>query len=300
MIEFLRTSEQRFNNLPNFPYEPHYIENLKGYDNLRMHYIDEGLKDSNEVFLCLHGQPTWAFLYRKMIPIFLNTGCRVIAPDFFGFGRSDKPVKEEVFTYDFHRNSIIEFIKNLDLKNISLVGQDWGGIYGLTLPMDMKERFKRLLIMNTIIPTGEFELSQGFLAFRDFVNRTPDIEPGRLIKSVTPHLTKEEIAAYNAPFPDIAYKSGIRKFPNLVPDSFNAPGADISRKARDYLQNEWEGETFMAIGMKDPVLGPPIMEIVKKMIRGCPKPLEIEEAGHFVQEWGEIVAKKALESFKLI
>jgi len=302
MVEALRTPEERFDDISNFPYKPLYIEDLNGYEGLRMHYIDEGPKDSEEVFLCLHGEPTWAYLYRKMIPVFLKAGCRVIAPDFFGFGRSDKPVKDEIYTYDFHRNFLIEFIKHLDLKNITMVGQDWGGIYGLTLPMEMPDRFKRLLIMNTEIPTfiGDFELSRGFLMFRDMMRGKPDLKASFMIKGLTPILTKQEIKAYNAPFPDSTYKAGLRMFPMLMPDNFDAPGADTSRRAAEFLSNNWEGETFMAIGMKDPVLGPPVMERVRKTIRNCSDPYPVEDASHFVQEWGKEVAKKALEYFKLI
>ena len=219
MVEFVRTPEERFKNIPYFPYDPHYIENLKGYEDLRMCYYDEGPKDSNEVFLCLHGEPTWSYLYRKMIPIFLDGRYRVVAPDFFGFGRSDKPIKDEIYTFDFHRNSLIEFINLLDLNNLALVGQDWGGILGLTLPMEFPNRFKRLLLMNTILGTGDFEISQGFKAFRDFMSKTPDIDAGRLIRGNTPMLTPEEVVAYNAPFIDIKYKAGIRRFPQLVPTS---------------------------------------------------------------------------------
>jgi pimeloyl-ACP methyl ester carboxylesterase len=299
LIEFVRTPEERFDNIPNFPYEPHYIEDLKGYEELRMCYYDEGPKDSNEVFLCLHGEPTWSFLYRKMIPIFLEGGYRIVAPDFFGFGRSDKPVKDEVYTFDFHRNFLIEFIELLELDNITLVGQDWGGIFGLTLPIEFPKRFKRLLLMNTILGTGDFEISDGFKAFRDFMSRTPDADAGRLIKSVTRHLTSEEVAAYDAPFLDVKYKAGVRRFPQLVPTSYDAPGAEISRKARDWYKIEWTGESFMVIGMADPVLGPPMMQILREMIPRCPEPFEIQEATHFVQEWGDIVAKKALEVFNL-
>ena len=299
MIDFLRTPEERFKNIPNFTYEPHYIENMKSYEDLRMAYYDEGPKDSNEAFLCLHGEPTWGFLYRKMIPIFLEGGYRIVAPDFFGFGRSDKPVNDEIYTFNFHRNSLIEFIKLLDLDNITLIGQDWGGILGLTLPMEFPNRFKRLILMNTILATGDFEISQGFKAFRDFMSKTPDIDAGRLIRGNTPILTSEEVAAYNAPFIDIKYKAGIRRFPQLVPTSFDAPGARISRRARDWFQNKWNGESFMAVGMADPVLGPPMMEILRGMIPRCPKPMEIKDAAHFVQEWGEEIAKKALEAFKL-
>lgn len=300
MIEFIRTPDDRFENLPNFPYKPRYINDLKGFNGLRMHYIDEGLKDSKELFLCLHGQPTWSYLYRKMIPIFVDAGYRTIALDFFGFGRSDKPIKEEVYTFDFHRNSLMEFIRRLDLNNIILVCQDWGGLLGLTLPVDMPEKFSRLLIMNTALGVGDIPLSKGFIYWRDWNNSHPDIEPGRLLAQQCPHLTEEEKRAYNAPFPDIKYKSGIRRFPNIVPDHPKAPGAKISQRARAWLQNKWSGESFMAVGMQDPVLGPSVMRILRTYIKGCPKPLRIKDAGHFVQEWGDQIAKKALEHFKLL
>ncbi len=299
MIEFLRTPDERFESLPGFAYEPHYIDDLKGYDALRMHYIDEGSNDINEVFLCLHGQPTWSYLYRKMIPIFLNAGYRTVAPDYFGFGRSDKPIEEKVYTFDFHRNSLLEFIKRLDLRNITLVVQDWGGLLGLTLPLDMPERFSRLLLMNTALGVGDIPLPKGFLFWREWNNNHPDLEPGRLIARQCPHLTEGEKNAYNAPFPDIKYKAGVRRFPNLVPDHLDAPGAKVSRLARDWLQNKWSGESFMAVGMQDPVLGPSVMRVLRTYIKGCPKPFRIKDAGHFVQEWGDQIAKKALQVFAM-
>lgn len=299
MINFLRTPDERFENLPNFPYNPHYIDNLQGYEDLRMHYIDEGPKDSNNVFLCLHGQPTWSYLYRKMIPVFVNAGYRAIALDYFGFGRSDKPVDDEVYTFSFHRDSLIEFIKKLDLNNITLVCQDWGGLLGLTLPMEFPNKFKKLLIMNTALGVGDVPLSKGFLFWREWNNKHPDLEPGRLLAQQCPHLTEDEKAAYNAPFPNIKYKAGVRTFPNFVPDQPDAPGAKISQRAREWLQNDWSGESFMAVGMQDPVLGPSVMRVLRTYIKGCPKPFRIKESGHFVQEWGDQIAKKALEAFKL-
>ncbi|MFX0073902.1 MAG: haloalkane dehalogenase [Candidatus Hermodarchaeota archaeon] len=299
MIKALRTPGERFEDISNFPYQPLYIEDLAGYEGLRMHFVDEGPKNSPYTFLCLHGQPTWAYLYRKMIPIFLDSGYRVIAPDYFGFGRSDKPVEDEIYTFEFHRNSIIEFINRLQIKNLILVAQDWGGLIGLTLPMEMPDRFSKLILMNTALGTGEGVPSPGFKAFRDWVNKTPDMDVGKLMLRGAPILTPEEMRAYDAPFPDITYKAGIRRFPNLLPTEYDAPGADISRSARDWFQKEWLGESFMAIGMQDPVLGPPVMENLRTMIPECPEPLLIEEAGHFVQEWGDIVAKKALETFNL-
>ena len=264
-----------------------------------IHYVDEGPADSKVTFLCLHGDPTWSYLYRKMIPIFVSAGYRIIAPDFLGFGRSDKPIEDGTYTFDFHRNFLIEFINQLNLRNIALVCQDWGGILGLTLPMDMPSRFTHLILMNTIIPIGDGVPSPGFKAFRDWVKKTPDMDVGRLMKAGTPILTPEEIDAYNAPFPDIKYKAGIRRFPQLVPTTPDAPGAEISRKARDWFQKEWTGESFMAVGMQDPVLGPSVMRKLRKMIPRCPSPLRIKDAGHFVQEWGDIVAHNALKHFKL-
>ncbi len=299
MIEAIRTPDERFKDLPGFPFTPHYLEDLAGYEGLRIHYLDEGPRDADNLFLCLHGEPTWSYLYRKMIPIFTAAGHRVVAPDFFGFGRSDKPVEEEVYRFDFHRGSLVAFIERLDLKNITLLCQDWGGLIGLTLPMDMPDRFSRLLVMNTALGTGDVQLSDGFVAWREWVNNNPDMAIGTLMKRACPHLSSEERRAYDAPFPDIRYKAGVRRFPNLVPDHPEAPGAALSREAREWLSNKWAGSTFMAIGMQDPVLGPPVMHALRRVIRGCPEPYEMNYAGHFVQEWGEEAAKKALIAFGL-
>jgi haloalkane dehalogenase len=297
MTKVLRTPEERFINLPDFPFDPVYIENLKGFGGLRLHYVDEGPKNSDQTFLCLHGEPTWGYLYRKMIPIFTEAGYRVVAPDFFGFGRSDKPMEEDVYTFDFHRNMLISFIEHLELKNITLVCQDWGGILGLTLPMEMTDKFFRLLIMNTTLGTGDVQLSKGFLDWRAWVRKNPDMSAGRLLKLTCPHLSESECSAYDAPFPDIHYKAGARRFPEMVPDSQDAPGAELSRRARNWLRNNWEGSVFMAIGMKDPVLGPPVMQALRNDIRNCPEPYEHPDAGHFVQEWGEEIAKEAIAAF---
>ena len=296
-MEILRTPEERFKNLPSFPYAPHYIDGLPGFPALRMHYVDEGPRGAEHVFLCLHGEPSWGYLYRKMIPVFTAAGGRVTAPDFFGFGRSDKPADEAVYTFDFHRETLIAFIETLRLKRITLVCQDWGGLIGLTLPMDMAERFERLIVINTFLPTGDGPLGKGFLAWRAFANAHPDMEVGRLIQRGTPHLSDAEAAAYDAPFPDARFKAGVRRFPNLVPDRPDAPGAALSRRARAWWTNEWRGKSFMAIGAADPVLGEPAMLRLREIIRGCPPPMVLKEAGHFVQEWGEEVARAALTAF---
>ena len=297
MADVLRTSDERFNELPDFPFVPRYIDGLKGYDGLRLHYVDEGPQDAENIFLCLHGEPTWSYLYRKMIPVFTAAGHRAVAPDYFGFGRSDKPVQDDIYQFDFHRGSLIAFIEHLDLSNIVLVCQDWGGLLGLTLPMDIPDRISRLVVMNTTLGTGTLKLSEGFKAWRKYVQENPDFNVGGLMKRSCPILSNGEIAAYDAPFPDEQYKAGVRRFPAMVPDHPKAQGAELSRRAQEWLKTEWAGESFMAIGMQDPVLGPPVMRRLRKYIKGCPEPFEIADAGHFVQEWGEAVARKALNAF---
>ncbi len=297
MTAILRTPEERFADLPGFSYAPEYVANLKGFEGLRMHYADTGPADAGHTFLCLHGEPTWSYLYRRMIPVFTAAGQRAVAPDFFGFGRSDKPADEGVYTFDFHRDALIAFVEHVDLRRIILVCQDWGGLLGLTLPMAMPERFERLLIMNTMLGTGDHTLSKGFQDWRDWVRQNPDLSPGRLMQLTCPHLSPAECAAYDAPFPDVRYKAGVRRFPEMVPDRPDAPGAGISRAAREWLQTSWTGPVFMAVGMKDPVLGPPVMAALRRVIAGCPAPYEHAEAGHFVQEWGEDIATQALAAF---
>ncbi|WP_300295162.1 haloalkane dehalogenase [Ferrovibrio sp.] len=290
MIEALRTPDDRFDNLPGYGFRPHYLTHENG---LRMHYLDEG-RHGARTFLCLHGQPTWSYLYRRMIPVFVAAGHRVVAPDLFGFGRSDKPREDAAYTFDFHRDSLIALIRALNLQDVVLVCQDWGGLLGLTIPMKMPERFTGLLVMNTALGTGDVPLGQGFLDWRAWNNKNPDMQIAKLMARSCPHLTPKEAAAYEAPYPDAAYKGGVRRFPNLVPDSPEAPGAATSRRAREFWMKDWSGKSFMAIGMTDPVLGPPVMHGLRKIIRGCPAPLELPEAGHFVQEWGERVAEAAL------
>jgi haloalkane dehalogenase len=244
----LRTPDERFLDLPGYPYAPRYVQDLPGFAGLRLHYLDEGRRDAAHAFLCLHGQPTWSYLYRKMIPVFVAAGERVVAPDLFGFGKSDKPADEGFYTFSRHRDALIAFIERLDLVDITLVCQDWGGLLGLTLPMDLPQRFTRLLIMNTALGTGDLPLTEGFVAWRAWCNKNPDMDVAKLM-------------------------------------------------ARSCWQSQWQGQSFMAIGMKDPVLGPPVMQPLRKLIRGCPAPYEQPEAGHFAQEWGEDIAQRALRAF---
>jgi pimeloyl-ACP methyl ester carboxylesterase len=297
MSAILRTPDERFDGLPGFPFAPRYLDDLGASRGLRAHYLDEGPRDAAQVFLCLHGEPTWSYLYRRMIPPLVGAGHRVVAPDFLGFGRSDKPADDAVYTFDFHRGHLLALVERLDLRGITLVVQDWGGLLGLTLPMEMAGRFTRLLVMNTALATGDVPLGEGFLAWRAYVNGHPDLECGKLLRRTCPHLSEAEGAAYDAPFPDARHKGGVRRFPSLVPDSPDAPGAPLSRRARDWWRTAWSGDAFMVVGARDPALGPPAMAYLRAQIRGCPEPLVLPEAGHFVPEWGEAVARAALAHF---
>jgi pimeloyl-ACP methyl ester carboxylesterase len=294
MSEVLRTPDDRFASLPGWGYAPHYVDDLPGYAGLRIHHADEGPRGAARTFLCLHGEPTWGYLYRKMMPVFIAAGHRVVVPDMPGFGRSDKPADDAVYTFEFHRSLLLAFIERLDLTGVTLVCQDWGGLLGLTLPMDMPRRFDGLIVMNTTLGTGEHKLTEGFVQWRDYVATTPDLNCAALLKRACPVLSDAEAAAYEAPYPDARFKAGVRRFPQLVPDGIDAPGAALSRRARDFWRDTWSGRSFMAIGMKDPVLGPPVMMGLHKIIRGCPPPMQVADGGHFVQEWGEPIARAAL------
>jgi haloalkane dehalogenase len=292
-MDILRTPDERFAGLPDWPHAPRYLD----HGDLRQHYVDEGPRDAAVTALCLHGEPSWAYLYRKMLPVFTGAGLRVVAPDFFGFGRSDKPVDDDWYSFDRHRRTMLDFVERLDLKNVMLVCQDWGGLIGLTLPMAMPERFTRLLVMNTGLGTGT--VTDGFRQWRAYNNTQPDLAVGKLMQRATPGMSAAEAAAYDAPYPDARHKAGVRAFPNLVPDGDDAPGAAISREALAFWRERWAGDSFMAIGLADPVLGAAAMHPLQQLIRGCPPAMEIAEAGHFVQEWGEPVARAALAQFKL-
>jgi len=296
----LRTPDDRFVELPGYDYQPHYVDTLPGFEGLRVHYLDEGPADASSIVLCLHGQPTWSYLYRKMIPVFVEAGQRVIAPDLLGFGRSDKPEDDSIYTFSRHRDMLLAFIREViatkrEDQLLTLVVQDWGGLLGLTLPMEFDQLFTHLLIMNTSLGTGDVPLGKGFEEWRAYSNSRPDLDIAALMKRGEPTLSDAEAQAYAAPFPSLRYKAGVRRFPNLVPDHLNADGAEISRRARDWWRDEWTGRSFMAIGMLDPVLGPKVMKNVRKLIRGCPEPMEIADAGHFVQEHGDLVARAALK-----
>lgn len=297
VIDALRTPDERFRDLAGWDHPPSYVDDLSGCEGLRAHYVDLGPRDAEHTYLLLHGEPTWAYLYRKMIPVLLAAGGRVVAPDFFGFGRSDKPVHESTYTFDFHRGFLLRLVERLDLTGITLVVQDWGGLLGLTLPMDpgFAPRLARLLAMNTGLAVGTSP-GRGFEEWREYAATHPDLGVGALLQRAVPGLSDAEAAAYDAPFPDVSYKAGVRAFPKLVMTEPDMPGVEVSRAAEGFWAG-WNGPSFLAAGAQDPTLGVPAMQKLRRTVRGAPEVLVLPEAGHFIQEHGEVVARAALEYF---
>jgi tRNA(adenine34) deaminase len=293
----LRTPTEVFEHLPDYPWPPHYLSDLPALAGLRLHYLDEGPRDAAVTYLCLHGNPAWSYLYRKMIPIFLQAGARVVAPDLIGFGKSDKLKKDSAHRFGWHRQVLLELVERLDLQRVVLVVQDWGGILGLTLPMAQPARYRGLLVMNTLLATGDVPLSAGFMAWRAMCADRPEFDVGRLLGRGNPQLSAAECAAYNAPFPDRGYRAALRAFPAMVPEFADDDGAAVSRQARDFWREQWAGQTLMAVGMQDPVLGLPVMTALQSDIRHCPPPLLLPQAGHFVQEHGAPIAQTAMALF---
>ena len=300
----LRTPDARFDDLPGYPWAPRHVQDLPSLNGWRMHYLDEGppvprqAGDDRITWLCLHGNPAWSYLYRKMIPVFLQAGDRVVAPDLIGFGKSDKPKKDSIHSFTWHRQVLLEFVERLELENVVLVVQDWGGLLGLTLPLDAPGRYVGLLVMNTALGTGDQPLSPGFLAWREMNANNPEFDVARLFARSNPRMSPQECAAYAAPFPDRGHRAALRAFPPKVPDSPDADGAAVSRQAREFWSNHWTGKTLMAVGTQDPVLGEPVMRSLQRVIRGCPEPVVLQQAGHFVPEEGGEIARQAVGYFR--
>jgi tRNA(adenine34) deaminase len=294
IISHLRTPDERFEGLPGYPWPARYTTALPALGGLRLHYLDEGPRDAPVTWLCLHGNPTWSYLYRRMIPAFLAAGHRVVAPDMPGFGKSDKPTDAAQHTFSWHRQVLLELIGALELQRVNLVVQDWGGLLGLTLPMASPERYRGLLVMNTCLANAEEPLPQGFLQWRAMCRAKPDFSIGQLLARGNPQLSAAEAAAYDAPFPSSDFRAATRAFPERVPEHAAADGVAVSRQATGFWARAWTGRSMMAVGAQDPVFTPAHMEQLRQGIHGCPPALLLAEGGHFVQEHGETIAVEAL------
>ena len=286
-MDVLRTPDDRFRDLPGFPWEPTYVETSDG---LRVAVIDEGPRDA-QVVLLMHGEPTWSYLYRTMIPVLLDAGLRVVAPDLVGFGRSDKPARDEDYTYARH----VEWMRSalfdaLDLREVTLVCQDWGGLIGLRLVAEAEiagegDRFARVCAANTGLPDGTRRLPDAWWLFHDFVQKTPDLPIGFLVTSgCADGLAPELAAAYDAPFPDASYKGGARSFPALIPQTRDDPATPDNQRAWEVL-SLWDKPFLCAFSDRDPITGGGERMLIGKIPGAAGQPhTTIEGGGHFLQE----------------
>ena len=279
-MELLRTPDEQFTNLPGYPFEPHYVE----VDGLRIHYVDEGPAGAGPV-LMLHGEPSWSYLYRKMVPIITAAGYRAIVPDLPGFGRSDKSAQREDYSYQRLVDWMTGFIQTLDLQSITLVCQDWGGLIGLRLATEQENRFARIVAANTGLPTGDQPMGEAFFAWQRYSQTVPDFHVGGIIKGgCVTDLEPEVIAAYDAPFPDDHYKAGARQLPLLVPTSPDDPATTANRKAWEVLTH-WEKPFLTAFSDSDPITrgADRLFQHLVPGARNQPH-TTITGAGHFLQE----------------
>ncbi len=284
-MESYRTPDERFDGLPDYDFTPRYLDQ----EGLRMHYLDEGKGDP---VLLMHGEPTWAFLYRKLIPPLARVA-RVVAPDYFGFGRSDKPTRMEDYSYDFHYSSIERLAAELELRRTTVVVQDWGGPIGLRLAVEHPERVARLVILNTGIGAGRAP-SPEWLRFRDFLRRVgTELIPGQLVRiSAVTELAEDVVEAYNAPFPTPESKAGILAFPELVPTELDHPSAAKMLEVRAALE-QWEKPTLVLFSDSDPIFTPEAAERLAEHIPGAGPAEIVAGAGHFLQEEkGEEIAER--------
>ena len=290
--EIFRTPDERFEGLPGYDFAPHYAE----IDGLRLHYVDEGAREGTPI-VCFHGEPTWAYLYRKMLPPLVTAGHRVICPDYAGFGRSDKPTDRGWYSYDGHVELMTTLLDRLQLRGATVVVQDWGGPIGLRWAVEQEERVERLVVLNTGIFTGR--VSKGFLAWRDFAQKNPDLPVGFVLQGATKsELAPEVVAAYEAPFPSPESKAGAAQFPLLVPTEEDGPGASQMRDVADAL-SRWQKPALVAFSDSDPVFPHPKSgQVFCDRIPGARPQVTIAGAAHFLQEdKGEQIAQEMIAFF---
>jgi haloalkane dehalogenase len=297
-MKILRTPDDRFNKLPDYPFKPNYlvIKDRSEDVDIRVHYIDEGAAASQPV-LMLHGEPSWSFLYRKMITPFVQASYRVLVPDLPGFGKSDKPAHRKDYTYARHVAWMQDWLCAMELQNIVLICQDWGGLIGMRLVADEPHRFSRVVTTNTMLPTGDHATGQAFMKWQRFSQEVPVFPAGQIVnKGALTHLPDEVIAAYDAPFPDESYKEGARQFPVLVPTAPNDPESQPNRDAWKALM-EFESPWLCAFGDSDPITAA-AAPVIKKLIPGCKNQphTTLRGGGHFIQEdCGDDLTRAVLE-----
>jgi len=283
-MKILRTPDERFENLLGWTFEPKYKEISSEYGDLRIHYIDEGQKNSDPI-LMIHGEPSWGYLYRKMVNPLVQAGKRVLVPDLPGFGRSDKLSKRDGYTYEKYVNWMSDWLLKVDLTKITLFGQDWGGLIGLRLVTAFPERFSKVVAANTFLPTGDHDPGEAFLQWKDYSQTVEDFHTGGIIKGGTVReVSQETIDAYNAPFPDNSYKEAARQFPTLVPVTPNDPSSQVNREAWQKLK-KWDKPFLCAFSDSDPIMAGVDKTFIKLVpgTKNMPH-TTIEKAGHFLQE----------------
>ena len=288
-MDVVRTPEERFDGLDGWSFAPRYTE-VDATDGsgavLRLHHVDEGPADAAETVLCMHGEPSWAYLYRTMIPVFTGAGHRVVAPDLVGFGRSDKPTALQDYTYERHVAWMSEWLVRNDLSQLTLVCQDWGGLIGLRLVAAFPERFARVVVANTGLPTGEHPLSDAFMAWQKFSQTTPEFKVGRIVEGgcATKPLPPGVVAAYDAPFPDDTYKAGARIFPSLAPTTSDDPSGIANREAWEVLRT-FTKPFLTVFSDSDPVTAGGDRTFQRQVPGADGQPhVTIAGAGHFLQE----------------
>ena len=284
-MDRLRTPDERFTDLPGYPFAPHYVDVPSGDgEPLRVHFVDEGAPDAPPVLL-LHGEPSWSYLYRRMIPTFVDAGLRAIAVDLIGFGRSDKPAHRGDYTYQRHVDWTRGAVEAIDPRDVTFVGQDWGGLIGLRVVAEDPNRFARVVTANTFLPTGDRHPGDAFLAWQRYSQDTPDFHVGGIVKGgCATDLTPDVVAAYDAPFPDDSYKQGARQFPMLVPTSPDDPASDANRAAWKVFE-QWEKPFLTAFSDADPITAgaEKVFQSVVPGARGREHPTVVG-GGHFLQE----------------
>jgi tRNA(adenine34) deaminase len=294
----LRTDENRFTVLQeSYPWAPHYIQDLPALAGLRLHYLDEGPCDAPRTWLCLHGHPGWSYGFHTLLPVWLAAGHRVVAPDLIGYGKSDKPKKEAAHSLGWHRQILLELVQALDLKRVVLVGQDWGGLLGLTLPMAAPARYQGLVAINSWLACDAAALAPALLNWLEKSAALADGGCGRLLAQSEPPLNALQRVAYEAPYPDRGHQAALRAWPAMLPLQARHEGAALVRQARDFWRTQWQGPSLLVAALRDPWFHEPALRDLQDGLGQACTVLRVPEGGHFLDSWGHILARAALRHF---